>query len=211
VFDRAAHAIKRGIDVAGATAALAVSAPLLAAAAVAVRFSMGSPVLFSHQRPGLNGHPFTLHKLRTMSNTDDKTINPETDARRLTGLGRLLRSLSVDELPQLFNVLRGDMSLVGPRPLMMQYLPRYSPEQARRHEVKPGITGWAQINGRNEVSWERKFELDVWYVDHWSLWLDLKILLRTAGQVLRRDGISSGAHATMPEFMGTSETLRSEK
>lgn len=164
---------------------------------------MGSPVLFRHQRPGLHGKPFTLLKLRTMTSAPDAGLgSPDGDAARLTELGQLLRSLSVDELPQLFNVLRGEMSLVGPRPLMMHYLARYSPEQARRHDVKPGITGWAQIHGRNSLSWEQKFALDVWYVDHWSPWLDVKILALTAAKVLGRAGISSGGHPTMPEFMG---------
>jgi lipopolysaccharide/colanic/teichoic acid biosynthesis glycosyltransferase len=193
---------KRAIDVAGATTVLIVSAPALVASAAAVRLKMGSPVLFRQPRPGLNGRPFMLYKLRTMAVSADQHSGPGTDAQRLTSLGRWLRSSSLDELPQLFNVLKGDMSLVGPRPLMMQYLPRYSTEQARRHDVRPGITGWAQVHGRNTVSWDEKFKLDVWYVDHWSLWLDLKILAMTAGQVVRRSGVSSGNHPTMPEFMG---------
>ena len=164
---------------------------------------MGRPVLYRHKRPGLKGKPFTLYKLRTMVPDTRAEGDASKDAQRLTPLGQRLRALSIDELPQLLNVLRGEMSLVGPRPLMMHYLPRYSPEQARRHDVKPGITGWAQVTGRNAISWEEKFRLDVWYVDHWSLWLDIRILARTVQQVLRREGISSGGHVTMPEFMGT--------
>lgn len=194
---------KRAIDVAGAATGLVVTAPLLAAASVAVRSTMGSPVIFKHQRPGLRGKPFVLYKLRTMRSVPGAEGDPRTDAARLTKLGELLRKASVDELPQLWNVLKGDMSLVGPRPLMMQYLPRYNAHQARRHDVKPGITGWAQVNGRNALSWEEKFDLDVWYVEHQSLWLDAKILAMTALRVLRPTGISAGQHATMPEFMGT--------
>ena len=194
---------KRAIDITGALAGLVVTAPILAVVATAVRVRMGSPVLFSHQRPGLNGKPFTLYKLRTMKSVPGAEGDPKTDAQRLTQLGQRLRDLSIDELPQLLNVLKGDMSLVGPRPLMMQYLGRYNAEQSRRHDVKPGITGWAQINGRNAISWEEKFRLDVWYVQHWSLGLDLKILASTALRVLRRDGISSSNHVTMPEFMGS--------
>jgi len=189
--------LKRLFDVSLAGTALVVTAPVLAAAAVAVRATMGSPVLFSQVRPGRGGRPFTVRKLRTM------TSGGGDDAARLTALGRRLRAASVDELPQLWNVLRGDMSLVGPRPLLMVYLGRYTPEQARRHEVLPGITGWAQINGRNALSHEEKFRLDVWYVDHWSLALDARILATTVWRVLTRSGISAEGHATMPEFMGT--------
>jgi len=164
---------------------------------------MGKPVLFKHERPGLNGKPFVLYKLRTMKSVPGAEGDPRTDAARLTALGQFLRKASIDELPQLVNVLKGEMSLVGPRPLMMQYLPRYNAHQARRHEVKPGITGWAQVKGRNSLSWEEKFDLDVWYVEHQSLWLDAKILALTAWRVIRPAGISAGAHATMPEFMGT--------
>lgn len=199
----AGRIVKRAIDVAGAATGLVVTAPVLAAASVAVRATLGSPVIFQHQRPGLHGKPFVLYKLRTMRSVPGAEGDPRTDAARLTALGQLLRKLSVDELPQLVNVLKGEMSLVGPRPLMMQYLPRYSPHQARRHDVKPGITGWAQVLGRNSLSWEEKFDLDVWYVDHQSLWLDTKILAMTVLRVLRPAGISAGQHATMPEFMGT--------
>jgi lipopolysaccharide/colanic/teichoic acid biosynthesis glycosyltransferase len=176
---------------------------VLAAVAVAIRVRMGSPVLFRQDRPGLQGRPFRLAKFRTMRAAAGPTGRPLPDGERLTALGRFLRASSLDELPQLWNVLAGDLSLVGPRPLLMQYLARYSPEQARRHEVRPGITGWAQVNGRNALSWEEKFALDVWYVDHWSLALDLRILALTALQVLRRSGISREGYATMPEFMGT--------
>jgi len=189
--------VKRLADVSLAGTALVVTAPLLAAAAVAVRATMGRPVLFSQVRPGRGGRPFTVHKLRTMA------PGAGDDGARLTALGRLLRAASVDELPQLWNVLRGDMSLVGPRPLLTAYLARYTPEQARRHDVLPGITGWAQIHGRNALSHEEKFRLDVWYVDNWSLALDARILAATVWRVLSRSGISAEGHATMPEFMGT--------
>ncbi len=187
---------KRLLDVAVSGAALIAAAPLLGAIAVAVRASMGAPVLFRQQRPGLGGKPFTILKFRTMKS------GPGSDAERLTRVGQLLRATSLDELPELWNVLRGDMSLVGPRPLLMQYLPRYSPEQARRHDVKPGVTGWAQVNGRNALDWDQKFALDLWYVEHRSLALDVSILARTVLTILRRDGISHGTDATMPEFMG---------
>jgi lipopolysaccharide/colanic/teichoic acid biosynthesis glycosyltransferase len=164
---------------------------------------MGSPVLFVQQRPGLRGRGFRLVKFRTMKSAVGHDGRELPDAERLTALGRFLRATSLDELPQLWNVLRGDLSLVGPRPLLVQYLERYTPEQARRHDVLPGITGWAQVNGRNAISWEEKFALDVWYVDHWSFVLDLRILLLTIVRVLQREGIAQGGHVTMPEFMGT--------
>jgi sugar transferase EpsL len=189
---------KRAFDIAAAAAGLCFLSPVILAASVAVRARMGAPILFRQRRPGLQGHPFTLIKFRTM--TGDATL---PDAVRLTTVGRLLRATSLDELPQLWNVLRGDMSLVGPRPLLMQYLPRYTAEQARRHDVRPGMTGWAQVNGRNALTWDEKFALDVWYVDHWSLWLDAKILALTALRVFQHRGISSEGHATMPEFMGS--------
>jgi lipopolysaccharide/colanic/teichoic acid biosynthesis glycosyltransferase len=191
---------KRLLDVVGAATALVVTSPVQVAAAVAVRRSLGSPVLFRQQRPGLGGVPFTLLKMRTMKDSRDPSGRLLPDAERLTPLGRRLRASSVDELPELWNVLRGDMSLVGPRPLLMEYLDRYTPEQARRHEVRPGITGWAQVNGRNTLSWEQKFDLDVWYVDNVSLGLDLRILWRTVQAVLAREGISAVGHQTMPEF-----------
>lgn len=173
---------------------------------VLIRSRIGSPALFIQLRPGKNGRPFRMIKFRTMTDARDAQGNLLPDAARLTPFGRFLRSTSLDELPELWNVLKGDMSLVGPRPLLMEYLPLYSPEQARRHEVRPGITGWAQINGRNAISWEEKFALDVWYVDNRSFWLDLKILFLTVKRVLVRDGISHGEEATMPKFSG-SETL----
>lgn len=175
--------------------------PLLAAVAVLIRVTLGSPVLFRQPRPGKDGKLFELLKFRTMTSARDAQGKLLPDAQRLTPLGRWLRASSLDELPELLNVLRGDMSLVGPRPLLVQYLGRYSARQARRHEVWPGITGWAQIQGRNAITWEEKFELDVWYVDHRTLWLDLKILATTLIKVLRREGINADGEATMPEFM----------
>jgi lipopolysaccharide/colanic/teichoic acid biosynthesis glycosyltransferase len=175
---------------------------MLAVAAL-VRWHLGSPVLFRQPRAGKNGRSFTLYKFRTMRDAKDQQERPLPDDQRLTIFGHWLRSLSLDELPQLWNILRGDMSVVGPRPLLVRYLNRYSPEQARRHEVRPGITGWAQVNGRNALSWEQKFELDVWYVDHCSFPLDLRILLRTIGSVLTRRGISANDHVSMTEFMGS--------
>jgi sugar transferase EpsL len=171
--------------------------------AILVRLFIGAPVFFKQVRPGHHTKPFTLIKFRTMSDARDAAGNLLPDAQRLTFLGRFLRSTSVDELPEFFNVLKGEMSLVGPRPLLTQYLERYTPEQARRHEVRPGMTGWAQINGRNAISWEEKFRMDVWYVDHRSLWLDLKIILLTVKQVITRRGITAFGEATMPEFRGT--------
>jgi len=194
--------IKRGFDLVLAASALVIASPLLLLIALLVRVRLGAPVLFTQQRPGLHGRPFTLYKFRTMRDlraADGKLL---PDADRLTAFGRWLRSTSLDELPELFNVLKGDMSLVGPRPLLMEYLDRYTPHQARRHEVRPGITGWAQVNGRNALSWEARFDLDVWYVEQCSLWLDLRILALTFWKVLKREGISQGGHATMPEFTG---------
>lgn len=170
---------------------------------LAILLSMGRPVIFRQRRPGLDGEPFELYKFRTMRSMQDRNGRLLPDADRLTPLGRFLRSLSLDELPELWNVLRGEMSLVGPRPLLMQYLERYTPEQARRHDVLPGITGWAQINGRNALTWEDKFRYDLWYVDNWSLWLDVKILLITLWKVIKREGISQEGHATAEEFMGS--------
>jgi len=196
--------IKRCIDIVGAGLGLIVLSPVLAVVAVAIWVQMGRPILFRQIRPGLNGQAFSMCKFRTMSNKRDSQGNLLPDEQRLTPLGKFLRKTSLDELPELFNVIKGDMSLVGPRPLLMQYLERYTPEQARRHEVKPGITGWAQVNGRNAISWEEKFALDVWYVDNCSLWLDVKILAMTLGKVFRREGISAQGEATMSEFMGNS-------
>lgn len=195
--------LKRAIDLTGAMVLLVVTAPLQVAVAVAVWLDLGRPVLFAQPRPGLGGEIFTLYKFRTMR---DPSGQPGSDNQRLTRLGRFLRSTSLDELPSLWNVVRGEMSLVGPRPLLVEYLDRYTPEQARRHEVLPGITGWAQVNGRNARSWQEKLALDVWYVDHQSPLLDLRILLRTAGMVLRREGISAEGHATAPRFRGHSPT-----
>lgn len=194
---------KRLFDLFFAALGVVILSPVLLLIALLVRIYHGSPVLFTQQRPGFKGRPFFIYKFRTMTDTRDAEGRLLPDAQRLTRLGRFLRAASLDELPELFNVLRGEMSLVGPRPLLMQYLDRYTPEQARRHEVLPGITGWAQVNGRNALSWEDKFRLDVWYVDHWSLWLDVKILLLTVWKVLKREGISQPGHATAEEFMGS--------
>jgi sugar transferase EpsL len=194
--------LKRAMDVLGAGLGLVLLGPLLLVIAAAVRVCMGPPVLFRQVRPGLHGQPFTMYKFRTMRAACEAQGRLLPDAQRLTRLGRFLRKTSLDELPELWNVLKGDMSLVGPRPLLMEYLPRYNAEQARRHEVKPGITGWAQVNGRNALTWEAKFTLDVWYVDHRNLWLDARILAMTLATVLRREGISQAGHATMEEFTG---------
>jgi sugar transferase EpsL len=199
------QAIKRVVDIVGASVGIILLAPVMLAVALLVLLTMGRPVLFRQQRPGLRGKPFTLYKFRTMRDARSASGELLPDELRLTTFGKWLRSTSLDELPELFNVLKGEMSLVGPRPLLMEYLPRYSPEQARRHEVKPGITGWAQVNGRNALSWEEKFRLDVWYVDRWNLWLDMKILLLTIWKVLKREGISAEGSATMPVFTGDSE------
>ena len=177
-----------------------VLSPLLMVIALIVRIKLGPPILFKQKRPGLHGAPFTIYKFRTMSDASDEKDNLLSDVDRLTQLGRFLRATSLDELPELFNVIKGEMSLVGPRPLLMQYLDRYTPEQARRHDVKPGITGWAQINGRNAITWEEKFKLDVWYVDNQSFWLDIKIIFMTIVKVLKREGISADGQATMQEF-----------
>lgn len=186
-----------------ASLALVVLSPLLLLLSLVVRISLGNPIIFRQRRPGLGGTAFTIYKFRTMSDACDTQGKLLPEEQRLTGFGRFLRNSSLDELPELFNVLSGEMSLVGPRPLRMRYLDRYSPEQARRQEVKPGITGWAQIHGRNAITWEEKFELDTWYVDNWSLWLDFKILWRTITQVLRQEGINAEGHTTMPEFVGS--------
>jgi lipopolysaccharide/colanic/teichoic acid biosynthesis glycosyltransferase len=199
-------AFKRTIDIMLTLLAIVTLSPLFVIVAVWIRLTLGAPVLFRQRRPGLGGKPFVMYKFRTMKDACDVEGRPLPDEQRLTRFGRFLRSTSVDEMPELINVLRGEMSVVGPRPLLMQYLDRYTPEQFRRHEVRPGITGWAQVNGRNAISWEEKFRLDVWYVDHWSLWLDLRILLRTVWIGLRREGISAAGHATMPEFMGTTHS-----
>lgn len=183
--------------------ALILLLPVILVVAWQIRRKLGSPVFFRQTRPGLHGQPFQLIKFRTMRDATDAQGNSLPDAERITPFGSFLRSTSLDELPELWNVLKGDMSLVGPRPLLMEYLPLYSTEQARRHEVRPGITGWAQVNGRNALSWEDKFKLDVWYVDNRSLWLDIKILWLTVKKVLLREGISAQGEATMPRFTGT--------
>ena len=197
--------MKRVVDIFGAGLGLLILSPLILCLAWMIRRRLGSPVLFRQVRPGLQGRPFQMIKFRTMRDAADSNGQPLPDADRLTPFGRWLRSTSLDELPELWNVLKGDMSLVGPRPLLMEYLPLYSPEQARRHEVRPGITGWAQVNDRNAISWEEKFALDVWYVENHNLWLDMKILYMTLRKVLVRDGISAEGEATMPKFKGDKE------
>lgn len=194
--------MKRLIDIMGALIGLIVLSPVMLVAAVLIARDMGRPVLFRQVRPGIGGHPFTMVKFRTMRDAHDATGALLADVDRLTRLGVTLRGTSIDELPALWNVLRGDMSLVGPRPLLMEYLPLYSSEQARRNEVRPGVTGWAQVNGRNALSWDEKFAHDVWYVDNQSLWLDVRILTMTVIKVIRRNGISAVGEATMPRFEG---------
>lgn len=195
--------MKRLFDMLVSGLALIVLSPFLAALAMLVRWRLGSPILFRQIRPGMGGRPFEMLKFRTMTDARGADGNLLPDAERLTRFGRFLRSTSLDELPELWNVLKGGMSLVGPRPLLMEYLPLYSPEQARRHEVRPGITGWAQVNGRNALSWDDKFALDVWYVDNRSFRLDLKIVALTVVSVLKRSGISAEGEATMPRFSGS--------
>jgi len=195
--------LKRAFDVVAASLLLAILSPVLILAILAVRLTLGAPPVFSQSRIGYRDRPFSSYKLRTMTDRRGADGQLLPDEHRLTALGRFLRASSLDELPQLWNVLKGDMSLVGPRPLMVKYLPRYSSRQRQRHQVIPGITGWAQIHGRNTLGWEQRFELDLWYVQNRSLWLDLKILAITAMKVGRRDGISRPGHATMPEFLGT--------
>jgi len=194
--------VTRLFDFCAALVALVLLSPVLLVVALLVRLKLGSPVLFRQERPGLHGQPFTMIKFRTMTDARDTDGQLLPDAARLTPFGQFLRRTSLDELPELLNVLKGEMSLVGPRPLCVRYLDRYTPDQARRHEVRPGITGWAQVHGRNGIGWAEKFALDVWYVDHRSLALNLKILVLTVWTVLRRDGISQDGHATMPEFTG---------
>ncbi|ROZ81152.1 sugar transferase [Pseudomonas neustonica] len=195
--------LKRCLDILTSLLGLILLTPVIALVAWQINRQMGSPVLFRQARPGLNGKPFEMIKFRTMKDALDADGNPLPDSERLTAFGQFLRSSSLDELPELWNVLKGDMSLVGPRPLLMEYLPLYSAEQVRRHDVRPGITGWAQINGRNALSWEEKFKLDVWYVDNQSFWLDIKILFLTVKKVLVRDGISAEGEATMSKFTGS--------
>jgi lipopolysaccharide/colanic/teichoic acid biosynthesis glycosyltransferase len=194
--------VKKAVDRTAAAIGLVVAAPVMAATGAAIAVSMGRPVVFRQMRPGFRGAPFTVIKFRTMRDAVEASGRPLPDSERLTRVGKFIRATSLDELPQLLNVLKGELSLVGPRPLLMQYLPRYSKEQARRHDVLPGITGWAQIHGRNQVDWPERFRLDVWYVDNWSLALDARILLRTVTSVLRSEGVNREGHATMYEFMG---------
>jgi len=197
--------IKRLFDIAAAGVGLLLLAPVIAVVSILIHRKLGSPVFFRQTRPGLHGKPFEMVKFRTMLDAQDENGNPLPDSERMTPFGRFLRSTSLDELPELWNVLKGDMSLVGPRPLLMEYLPLYSKEQYRRHDARPGVTGWAQVNGRNAISWEDKFRLDVWYVDNQSLWLDVKILFLTVKKVLVRDGISGEGEVTMSKFTGSKD------
>ena len=203
--------IKRLFDILASLFSLLLLFPVLLIVAFLIKLKLGSPVFFRQTRPGLNGKPFEMVKFRTMRDALDAEGNPLPDEQRMTRLGTLLRATSLDELPELWNVLKGDMSLVGPRPLLMEYLPLYSAEQYRRHETRPGVTGWAQINGRNALSWGEKFKLDVWYVDNQSIWLDLKILVLTVRQVLVRDGISADGQATMERFTGSCDSSNMNK
>ncbi|WP_417447192.1 sugar transferase [Kangiella sp.] len=200
--------MKKTFDFTVALLALIALSPLIFIVALLIRFKLGSPILFTQDRPGLNGRVFKMMKFRSMLDAKDKQGNLLPDEQRMTKFGAFLRSTSLDELPGLFNVLKGDMSLVGPRPLLVQYLPLYSDEQTRRHNVRPGITGWAQVNGRNAISWEDKFKLDVWYVDNQSFWLDIKILLLTVKKVFVREGISADGHVTMTRFEGSDKGER---
>jgi sugar transferase EpsL len=203
IFPAGVPTSKRLFDLLLASLGIVIISPLLLALALSVWLAHGSPVLFRQKRPGYRSQPFMNLKFRTMTEKRDAGGNLLPDAERLTRLGKVLRSTSLDELPELINVLLGEMSLVGPRPLLMQYLERYTPEQMRRQDVLPGMTGWAQVNGRNALTWEEKFRLDVWYADHWSLWLDIKILLKTFLKVIRREGISQEGHVSAEEFMGS--------
>lgn len=200
------NSVKRSFDIIGSLSGIIFLSPLMALLAIIVRVTLGTPVIYRQIRPGLHGKPFVLHKFRTMPDLKGNDGEMAPDENRLTPVGRLLRGTSLDELPELFNVLKGDMSLVGPRPLLTEYLPLYSPEQARRHDVRPGMTGWAQVNGRNTVGWEDKFMMDLWYIDNRSLPLDLKIILMTLSKVFRREGISQEGEATMSRFKGSAKT-----
>lgn len=197
--------MKRIFDLVLASTGLITAFPVMVVIAVLIRINFGSPIFFKHIRPGLHGKPFMIIKFRSMINAYDENGNLLPDKQRMTPLGNFLRSTSLDELPELWNVVKGEMSLVGPRPLLMRYIPRYNSEQMRRHDVLPGITGLAQINGRNAITWEEKFKYDVWYVDNWSLWLDIKILFATVLQIFKREGISHEGYATSPEFRGSSK------
>jgi lipopolysaccharide/colanic/teichoic acid biosynthesis glycosyltransferase len=205
LFPPGLPASKRILDLIGTSLGLLLFSPFLLLTALAVRIFLGAPVLFRQVRPGYKGQPFSIYKFRTMTDASDSAGNLLPDSERLTRLGRVLRALSLDELPELFNVLRGEMSLVGPRPLLMEYLPRYSAEQMRRHDAYPGLTGWAQINGRNASDWPSRLAMDVWYVDHWSLWLDIKIIFITMWKVLKREGISQPGQATVEYFQGNNK------
>jgi sugar transferase EpsL len=203
--------LKRIFDLTITLIGLVIISPILLIIAILVWIKHGLPIIYKQQRPGLKGAPFFIYKFRTMTNARDSSGKLLPDSERLTGFGRFLRSFSLDELPELLNILRGEMSLVGPRPLLMQYLEQYSSEQMRRHDVLPGLTGWAQVNGRNALTWDEKFRLDVWYVDHWAFWLDLKILLLSIVKVLQREGISQAGHATAEEFMRETGADKSQK
>ena len=203
--EKSTQMIKRIFDILFSLIAVILLAPVFIVVSIMLVLSDGFPVFFTQTRPGKNGNPFKLYKFRTMKVVQNKNIELLVDGDRITKFGNFLRRTSLDELPELFNVLKGEMSIVGPRPLLMQYLERYSDEQARRHEVLPGITGWAQINGRNAISWKKKFRLDVWYVDHWTFWLDIRIILQTIWKVIKGEGISQPGRATMDEFMGNAE------
>ena len=209
LFPRGIPVVKRLFDLLLTIPGVILISPLLLVLAVLVRIYLGAPVIFRQRRPGYRGEIFTLYKFRSMRDATDSNGNPLPDSERLTRLGRFLRALSLDELPELWNVLKGELSLVGPRPLLIEYLPLYSAEQARRHDVLPGITGWAQVNGRNTLSWQDKFRLDVWYVDHWSLWLDIRILALTFLKVICREGISAAGTATAPLFTGNADSSTS--
>ncbi|MCE5207714.1 MAG: sugar transferase [Chloroflexi bacterium] len=202
LFQKGVPFLKRLLDLFISIAGLILLSPLLLALSIIVRLNLGSPVFFRQKRPGYHGEIFTLNKFRTMKNITDESGRQLSDEQRMTRLGKFLRASSLDELPELFNVLVGEMSMVGPRPLLVHYLPLYSPEQARRHDVLPGMTGWAQINGRNALTWDDKFSLDVWYVDHWSFWLDVKILALSVWKVLTREGITQPGEVTTQEFTG---------
>lgn len=205
IFPPGIHVVKRLLDLAISLAGLILLSPFLLIIAVLLWAKNGHPILYRQQRPGYKGIPFFIYKFRTMTDKRDLAGDLLPDSERLTGIGRFLRSTSLDELPEIINILKGEMSWVGPRPLLMQYLGRYSEEQMRRHDILPGVTGWAQVNGRNALSWPEKFRLDVWYVDHWSLRLDIRILWMSVWKVLRREGISQDGHATAEEFLGNDE------
>ncbi len=196
---------KRIFDLIAATLGLIILSPIILLTVLLVRLFLGTPILFRQTRPGYKGKPFTVYKFRTMTDARGADGNPLPDSARLTRFGRFMRSLSLDELPELFNILRGDMSLVGPRPLLVEYLPLYSSEQMRRHDVYPGLTGWAQVNGRNAITWPDKFKLDVWYVDHWTFWLDIKILFLSLWKVVTREGVSQEGQATVKYFTGNKD------